>query len=285
MKKFIDFFIIKSIGLYINFLSYVFPKKATQMAHGFFSEPRKGKLTQDNLPKILKEAHPETFQYEDNSIQTYTWKGNETVILLIHGWESNSSRWEKLLPYLKKSGSTIIAIDGPSQGLSSGKEFSVPKFAEYVHVIAEKFKPKYLIGHSMGGKTCLYYQYKYQSDSIEKMVILGSPSDFKIIFNNFISLMSLNSRISKALEKNYISVLNLKLEEFSGQLFASKLNVKGLVAHDIDDTVVLFKEAQKIVSTWKEVQFIETSGLGHSLHDDELYKKVSQFLFETEKLD
>ena len=282
MKKFIDFYIIKSIGLYINFLSFVFPDKAIELAHGYFSEPRKGKLTQKNLPEILKEAHPETFQYQDNFIQTYKWKGNETVILLVHGWESNSSRWEKLLPYLKKSGSTIVAIDGPAQGLSSGKEFSVPKFAEYVHEIVEKFKPKYLIGHSMGGKTCLYYQYKYQSDSIKKMVILGSPSDFKIIFNNFITLLGLNSKISKALEDNYISVLNLKLEEFSGQLFASKLNVKGLVAHDIDDTVVSFKEAKKIVNAWKEVQFIETSGLGHSLHDDNLYQKVYQFLFENE---
>lgn len=282
MKKIINFYIIKSLGLYINLLSFVYPKKAAQLAHGYFSEPRKGKLTPDNLPQILQDSHSETFQYEDNSIQTYTWKGNETVILLVHGWESNSSRWENLLPYLKKSGSTIIAVDGPAQGLSSGKEFSIPKFAEYVHVIVEKFKPQYLIGHSMGGKTCLYYQYKYQSASIKKMVILGSPSDFKIIFNNFIALMGLNSRISRALEKNYITILNLKLEEFSGQLFASKIDIKGFVAHDVEDTVVSFNEAKKIANTWKDVQFIETSGLGHSLHDDELYKKVSQFLFETE---
>jgi pimeloyl-ACP methyl ester carboxylesterase len=45
---------------------------------------------------------------------------------LVHGWESNASRWGNLLPYLKKSGSTIIAIDGPAHGLSSGKEFSIP---------------------------------------------------------------------------------------------------------------------------------------------------------------
>jgi hypothetical protein len=35
---------------------------------------------------------------------------NDTVILLVHGWESNASRWEKILPYLKIR-STIIAID------------------------------------------------------------------------------------------------------------------------------------------------------------------------------
>jgi len=280
MKKKIDFYIIKSIGAYINFLSFVFPKKATQLAQSYFSEPRKGKLTPANLPKILRESHLETFQHEEDCIQTYIWQGNETVILLVHGWESNASRWENLLPYLKKSGSTIIAIDGPAQGLSSGKESSVPKFAEFIHVIVKKFKPQYLIGHSMGGKACLYYQYKYKSPSIEKMVILGSPSDFKIIFNNFTTLLGLNFRISKALEENYSTISNLKLEEFNGQLFASKLDVKGLVAHDIDDNVVSFEEAKKIASVWKDVQYIETSGLGHSLHGDVLYQKVSQFLFE-----
>jgi hypothetical protein len=41
-----------------------------------------------------------------------------------------------LLPYLKKSGS-IIAIDGPAHGLSSGKEFSIPKYAEFIHIAVE----------------------------------------------------------------------------------------------------------------------------------------------------
>ncbi|WP_338407957.1 alpha/beta fold hydrolase [uncultured Flavobacterium sp.] len=280
MKNSFHFLLTKSIGLYINLLSFVFPKKAGHIAHAFYSEPRKGKLSKKKLPKILQESHSETFQYEEDCIQSYTWKGNKTVILLVHGWESNSSRWENLLPYLKKSGSTIIAIDGPAQGLSSGKEFTILKYAEFIHLIVEKFKPQYLIGHSMGGQTCLYYQYKYQSPSIEKMVILGAPSDFKILFNNFISLLSLNTRISKTLEKKYIKILNRNLEQFSGKLFASKIDVKGLVAHDIDDKVVLFEEAKKIVGAWKDVQFIETSGLGHKLHDDDLYKKVSLFLFD-----
>ena len=282
MKKALYFLLTKSIGIYINLLSFVFPKKASQLAYAIFSEPRSGKLSKNNLPKILQESKTETFRYEEHQFQTYTWEGNDTVVLLVHGWESNASRWENLLPYLKKSGSTIIAIDGPAHGLSSGKEFSIPKYAEFIHIAVEKFQPKYLIGHSMGGKTCLYYQSVYQNDKIEKIVVLGSPSDFKIILQNYIALLSLNYKISKALEDHYSEHFKIKLEHFSGQLFASKLNVKGLVAHDIDDTVVLFEEAKKIAGSWKDVQFIETSGLGHSLHDDDLYKKVCEFLFETE---
>lgn len=280
MKKITYFLFVKTIGFYLNLLGIVFPKKAVQLAYSFFSEPREGKLSKDNLPEILKESETDTFWHQNQHFQIYTWRGNETVIFLIHGWESNASRWEKLIPYLQKSGSTIIALDGPAQGLSSGKEFSIPKYAEYIRVVAEKFKPQYLIGHSMGGKTCLYYQYLYQNSDIKKIITLGSPSDFEILLDNHIKLLSLNTRISKALKAKYESDLNSKLHHFSGQHFASKLNVKGLVAHDIGDKVVLFEEGKKIVRNWKEAQFIETSGLGHSLHDADLYKSIFKFLFE-----
>jgi pimeloyl-ACP methyl ester carboxylesterase len=33
---------------------------------------------------------------------------NDTVILLVHGWENNASRWEKILPYLQKSEAPLL---------------------------------------------------------------------------------------------------------------------------------------------------------------------------------
>jgi pimeloyl-ACP methyl ester carboxylesterase len=275
MKKAFYFLLTKSIGFNINLMSFLFPEKAIQMAHGYFSEPRKGKFTKETLPKTLQGADSETIIQNGDTIQTYIWKGNETVVLLIHGWESNSSRWKKMLPYLKKSGSTIV-------GLSSGKEFTIPKYAEFIDIVVQKYQPNYIIGHSMGGKTSLYYQFKYQNPNVQKMVILGAPSDFKIILNNFTNLLSLNTKITKALNSKYTGILNQNLEEFNAAAFASKINVKGFLAHDVEDTIVLFKEGEKIASSWKDAQFIETKGLGHKLHDDDLYQKVYTFLFEKE---
>ena len=282
MKKTLYYLFTKSVGLYVNVLSYVLPDKATQLAYSLFSEPREGRLTKTKLPKILQETETETFQHNGHEIQTYTWKGNDTVILLVHGWESNASRWKKMLPYLKKTGSTIIAVDAPAHGLSSGKEFNIPQYAKSIDFIVQRFKPQYLIGHSLGGKTCLYYQSVYQNNSIEKMVILGSPSDFKIILNNYIAMLSLNSKISKGLEAHYLNHFKLELEKFSAKHFASEIKTKGFIAHDTDDKVVLFEEGKKIASNWKDSIFIETNGLGHSMHDEQLYKKVIHFLFETE---
>ena len=282
MKKTFYFLLTKSIGSYINLMSFIFPAKATQMAHGYFSQPRKGKFTLDTIPKTLKEAHSEIIKHNDDIIQTYIWKGNDTIVLLIHGWESNSSRWKKMLPYLKKSGSTIIAIDGPAQGLSSGKEMTVPKYAEFINVVCQKYQPHHIIGHSMGGMTSLYYQYKNQNPTIKKIVTLGAPSDFTIILKNFTSLLSLNNTLKKSLEKKNTDFLQQSLDQISSKEFASKIDVKGLIVHDIEDKIVLFEEGEKIAESWKEVQFIETKGLGHKLHDDDLYRKVYEFLFETE---
>ncbi|OCB76502.1 alpha/beta hydrolase [Flavobacterium crassostreae] len=281
MKKIVKTIVAKSIGAYINLLSYIAPNKAVQLAYALFSEPREGKFTKDKLPAILQEAETTTHYHHNAHFQTYIWSGNQTVILLVHGWESNASRWENILPYLKKSGSTIIALDGPAHGLSSGKEFNIPQYASFINIVAQKHQPQYIIGHSLGAKTCLYYQATYQNNAIQKMVILGSPSDFKVILHNYIQMLGLNTTIYKGLEKHYKTHFDLNLKDFSGKYFASQITTKGFIAHDISDSIVLFKEAQKIAQHWKEAVLVETNGLGHSMHDAALYTKIAHFLFDS----
>ena len=278
MKKIAYFTLTKTVGLYLNVLSFVFPRKSIQKAHSLFSEPRTGKLSKDALPEILKEAVLETLILKSHHIQSYLWKGDESVILLIHGWESNSARWAQLISELKKTGHTIVAIDAPAHGLSGEKFFSVPKYADFIEVAVQKFHPKFLIGHSMGGKACLYYQYLHQNSEIQKIILLGAPCDFSIIFDNFIKLLSLNTIISKGLKRHYFKHYNIEIENFSGRLFASNITTKGLIVHDSSDKVVLFKEGKKLANHWKTATLIETNGLGHSLQDAELYQKITQFI-------
>lgn len=279
----ISYFILtKSIGFYINLMGFLFPEKATKLAYRYFTEPRSGKLDSNKIPEILNEAHPEIVVFGQHQIQTYTWKGNDHRILLVHGWESNASRWEQIINWLKKSGSTIIALDGPAQGLSSGTEFNIPEYARFVNVIMQRFNPKYIIGHSMGGATCIYYQYTYQNPSLEKMVILGAPSEFMIVLNNYKKTISLNKKVSRLLDQLIMERFNIDPYAFSGKHFASSFNLKGLIAHDEDDAVVSYNEGKQIAEAWKSAEFISTKGLGHSLHDDQLYQRIYHFLFEAD---
>lgn len=278
MQKIQYFIITKSFGIYLNLLSYFNLEKAKKRAYQLFSQPRKGKLYRERLPKTLQNATLETFHYNNEKFQTYIWQGNQEIILLTHGWESNSSRWKKTLNYLKPLGKTIIAIDGPAHGLSDGKEFNAPKYAEFINVVTQKYQPKTIIGHSIGGAAIAFYLNKYKNSILEKVILLGSPSDFKILSNNFIKLLSLNDKIKTELENYYHKKFNIHIDDFSGHIFAKNFTQKAFIAHDTQDKIVQIDEGRKYASTWKNATYIETTGLGHSMHDADLYQKIIAFI-------
>ncbi|MEL1243764.1 alpha/beta fold hydrolase [Flavobacterium sp. DGU11] len=280
MQKALTYIITKLFGLYINILGYISPKKATKLAYRFFSEPRSGRLVKEQLPDVLQQAHAEMVTHGDFIFPMYTWEGNDNKVLLVHGWESNASRWEELITHLKRSGSTIIALDAPAHGLSSGIEFNIPRYAEFIDVVVKKFRPNYMVGHSVGGATILYYQSHYTNDAIEKMVVLGAPCDLNTLLTNYAGMLNLNSNAFLLLKNHFFERFRIKADEFSGSLFASKIKVKGLLAHDLNDTVVSYSEGKKIAEAWPAAEFITTKGLGHSMHDEKLYNRIYSFLFD-----
>lgn len=277
MKQLILKAVVKSVGWYINTLSYISSKKSLSLAYRLFSQPQKGRLKHGQLPKTLLKAEQELYTHNEHQFYTHTWKGNDDIILLIHGWESNASRWKKTLSHLKRTGKTIIAIDGPAHGLSSGKEFNVPLYSEFIDKIVQKYNPKIAIGHSIGGNALAYFQAHYPQN-FEKMVLIGAPSDFKVILNNYITMLGLNSKVQLQLAHYIKERFNIIAEEFSASNFLRNTTIPGIIAHDTNDDVVRIDEAKKIAYSWKTAQFIETSGLGHSMHDEKLYQTIIEFI-------
>lgn len=264
-------------------LSFIAPAKATSLAYKLFSNPRIGRLKQDALPEILASAEKQRFDYSGTMVQSYVWQGNDNVILLVHGWESNASRWSQLIPYLRESGSTVIAIDAPAHGLSDGIEFNVPQYAEFINVAAKNYNPQHIIGHSIGGAACVYCQSKHQNSKLRKMVLLGAPSDLTTLVRNYVKLLGLSGRMFAFLEQYFIDNFKFRLEEFSAGIFGKSLKLEGMVAHDAEDTVVLIGEAYKIRESWAGATFIETKGLGHSMHDEDLYRKIAAFVMPVDR--
>ena len=278
MSKIAYFLLTKSFGLYLNFLVYISPKKAQKLAYTLFSSPRSGKFKSDKLPKFLQTSVSEKFTYLNYSVQTYLWQGSDEVILLIHGWESNTARWKKALPHLLTLGKTIVAIDAPAHGLTSGTEFNVPIYAEIIQLAIEKFKPKFLIGHSIGGAALIYNQYKYPNTNIKKQVLLGTPDEVIIIFNNYFKLLSLNATNQKLFFDYFKSNYNLDVATFGGTTFAKNNKKATLIIHDKTDAIVLFEEGKKLEKAFEFGTFVQTNSLGHSLHSDQVYQKVVSFL-------
>lgn len=285
MKQFRYFLLTKSVGLYINLLSYLLPMRAQALSYKLFSSPREGRLSTERLPEVLQKARRWQMEFESELTQCYEWGTGPNLVLLLHGWESNASRWELLLPHLDDPSIRILAIDAPAHGLSGGK-FNLPRYAALVNSVVKSYAPKAIVGHSLGGITAMYFAYRYAGAAadIQKLVLLGTPADFSPIVNNYTRLLRLGMRSRGLFSAYFQREFSYLPEEFTAREFAKNLEIPGIIAHDILDDIVLPVEAQKIAEVWKQGKLITTKGFGHSLHDEALYAEIREFLLSETQL-
>lgn len=267
----------KAYGCYFNLLSYLSPSRSARKAFRTFCKVRKGRV----LPAqegYLREAMAGREKVAGHELQTYRWQGDGDPILLIHGWESNSFRWRNLITFLREAGYDIYAFDAPGHGHSTGNHLHVPLFAECVNHMVGKIKPGHLIGHSMGGITGLYTLYRYPDEGVRKIVTIGAPSEFQGFLDHFKALLNLNGRMMIALDDYVREQFGLGVSELSSTRFAAALPQKGLLIHDIHDTVAPFRASQRVHAAWPGSTLVATEGLGHSLYQDEVNKRIIDFL-------
>ncbi|MFS4456382.1 alpha/beta fold hydrolase [Maribacter sp. 2304DJ31-5] len=277
MKKLRSKILPKAYGLFFNLYVHINPKRTAKKAFYVFCKVRKGRVKPDQK-EFLEPARNQQYQIAGHTIQAYEWKGVKDTVLLVHGWESNSWRWHKLIAKLREANYRIIAFDAPAHGYSSGKYLYVPLYAKIVQFMIETYQPKSLIGHSVGGMTLMYNEHKNPSPFTEKMVTIGSPSEFHEIIFHYRDLLGLNKRVYSALETFIVEKLGFTIREFSTSDFARSNTKKGLLFHDRSDKIAPYHASEQVHANWKGSKFISTQGLGHSMHQDEINDEIITFL-------
>lgn len=270
-------YIIKIIGSYLNVLSYVSKDYAANKALHLFSTPRKGKI-KPHQEAFLNSAEKTTLKYDNFNISTYHWPGSKDTILLVHGWESNTARWKSKIRQFISEGYNIIALDAPAHGNSGSNVFNALLYSEFINIVAEKYRPTIIIGHSVGGMASIFFQQKYQLDSIKKIILLGAPSEFENVLKDYINLLGYNKKIEKHLSKVIIDKFGSAPSDFSTSKFVKDIEAQGLIIHDMKDTIIPYSEAELIKKNFKNSTLIQTKGLGHSLNDNTVTKNILDFL-------
>lgn len=277
MKKAFAKFIPKFYGVYLNLFVLLNPKSAAHKAFKIFCKVRKGRIL-PHQKSYLDPVRYDAVTISGHSIQTYKWTGSKETVLLVHGWESNTWRWHKLLEKLTKADYNIIAFDAPAHGNSSGKYLYVPLYAEIVEHMLKLFKPKHVIGHSVGGMTILYNEYLNPNAHLEKIVTIGSPSEFHEIISHFKDLLGLSEQMMKALETYIIKRFGFTIREFSSSKFVVSNDKKGLLLHDKWDKITPYHASERVHAIWESSKFITTEGLGHSMHQEQVNMDILAFL-------
>jgi len=113
-----------------------------------------------------------------NGIKTnYRVAGKGLVVLILHGWGSNSEKWERVIGDLSNNNFKVIVPDLPGFGKSQepSEVWGVEEYCSFVKNLVnslglEKFV---LLGHSFGGALAVKYASKLP-EKIDKLLLVGA---------------------------------------------------------------------------------------------------------------
>ncbi len=113
-----------------------------------------------------------------NGVKThYTVTGQGTPFLILHGWGSNSSRWEEVAQALAAKGYQVIVPDLPGFGDSAELKYpwDTVKYVNWLDAFIKELGLRnfYLLGHSFGGALACKTAITHNQD-IQKMFLVAA---------------------------------------------------------------------------------------------------------------
>lgn len=277
MKKRIQKYQTKLVGKTLNLLFEFAPDKAVEKSLDIFLSPRKGRITEE-AEDFLKHADKrELIEIEGTQIQTYFWGKGSKKILLVHGWESNTYRWKSLIELLPKEDFTIISLDAPAHGNSTGKHSNVPLYTQAIEFLIRTHQIQYAVGHSLGGFTLLFHQSLRDNSALEKMVLLAPAVEMQSILRGFQRTLNLKPSLMEKFDQRFEEKYRYKLSEFSFLNRMGESPVATLFIHDKEDRIVPYKETENLVNHWGSADLMSTQGLRHGLRSEKIDESILEY--------
>ncbi len=234
----------------------------------------------------------------------------EKNLLILHGWGSNSLRWQRVKELLEEKGIKVLVLDLPGFGITPSPPRPWGK-DDYINWILQKTKEKNwakfnLLGHSFGGG--LAVKMATENPEVIEKLILCAPAIIKrksIKTYLFYGIASLGKKIFSLLDLKGFYPLGQKLiyklagtrdyyladgimketmkkigkEDLEGLL--EKIKIPTLILWGKKDDVLPIKDAYRIKEKIRDSELKIISGVKHSPHreaPEELVENILNFL-------
>lgn len=267
----------KAVGKSINTLARISPSAAGKLALNVFCRPNEGKNYSEKETEFLAKSNWKTVKLDGEDIQCYIWGEGTKKVLLMHGFNSNATRWRPLIGLMQNADYQIIALDAPAHGKSGFSRVNGVLYARTLEAVMAEFRPEYIVGHSFAGIAIAYYFTQMDYLPVQKIVLMGVPDELMEITNVFFKTLALNSSAKRAYFQAFDNKFGYDVDYFTLSNLVQKIPIEGLVIHDEQDDIASFSGAQKIAKNWKNAAFFSTKGLGHSLQGRSVYKAILNF--------
>ena len=222
--------------------------------------------------------------------------GKGPVILILHGWGQNKEMMLPIANKLKKN-YTCVVIDMPGFGNSEyNQESTLQEYCKTIHdflLFKLHLTPKYIIGHSFGGKVGLNYYLTYKR--IKGLVFIASPilkpkRSLKFYYNLFVykikkllaipnNMGSEDYKNAKELKPLLVNVVNTHYDKVLKQIY-----IPVLLLYSKTDEKVDFSKASKLNRKLKKskLKVIKGDHFAYLSNDNIVSMEINNFIKEND---
>lgn len=281
------------LGYYRNklrTLALISPVRAAEAAFQLLCTPYSKRKTY-KPPPVFEKAGKLSFEIENYVIKGFAWEPREPAngkkILICHGFDSSSYKFDRYITPLLKLGFEVLAFDAPAHGLSTGKTINARLYRDVVLKINELHGPiDGIIAHSFGGLAVALAVEQLEDNEHKRLVLIAPATETTRSISSFFTYIPVSEKVRAEFDKLIEKVGGNPASWFSVSRVMQQITTPTLWVHDKDDKVTPYEDMQHLIEkNLSHIEFEITQGLGHSniYKDNRITKKIVSFLGELVK--
>ena len=272
---------ISYIRTKFKLLTAISKKKAAEKAFELFCTPQRRNIKP--LPKIFEQSESLQFRLDGILMQGWRWNNpSERKVLILHGYESSVTNFDRYVKPLIKNGYEVLAFDAPAHGRSGGKKITAPLYKRMIQEIHKRFGPvQSYVAHSFGGLAVSLALEETSHTDAYKLVLIAPAAETTTAVDSFFRFLRLDPTIRQPFEKIIIKSGGVSSEWYSIRRAMQHIQAKVLWVQDEDDEITPFIDVLKVkAENYPNINFVITKGLGHRriYRDNKVVKQIIDFL-------
>lgn len=270
--------LLKSIQTFFIVMSQVNKKWAARLAIELLFRPRRSRRSSSE-EKFWQSGVELTFQSGCTG-RIFGDINSKNVICIVHGWQSQGSRFKKLISDFTERGYKVITWNGPGHGESPGNRTNLAAFSRILFADLKALNISFyaLVGHSFGAAACAFIC-RLGLD-VKKLVLISGPTSAYGVFERYWNFIKLGATARPLFIEYVETEVQIKVDEMSVEKYAHELKQDILIVHDTSDQVVPFSDIENLKKLNLALSYHETNKLGHHriISDDIVKTTIGNFL-------
>ena len=239
-----------------------------------------------SLSPIFQKATPLTHIFEQVTTKGYYWEAeneNTHKILICHGFDSASYKFERYIEPLLQLGFGVVAFDAPAHGLSAGTTINVLQYRNYILELIEKFGPfDGILAHSFGAIATALAAEQLPANSIRQMVLIAPATETTRSIADFCRIIGISPMLQNELESLITQTGGKPISWYSAARAIQSISIKTLWIHDKNDPITPYHDMAYLQDlNLSYTSFHITDGLGHSPYSNaDIAKLIVEYIGE-----